>query len=72
MSPIRIILKAAKGPTGEYSSSWTLLPSRDENRAPSDLGGTPLSVARRAASASHHQDTARLDVNGRVPALFAT
>jgi hypothetical protein len=46
MSPIRIILKAAKGPTGEYSSSWTLLPARDQNRAPSDVGGTPLSVVR--------------------------
>jgi hypothetical protein len=46
MSPIRIILKAAKGPTGEYMSSWTLLPPRDETRPPSDVGGTPLSVAR--------------------------
>lgn len=46
MSPIRIILKAAKGPTGEYMSSWTLLPPRDETRAPSDIGGTPLSIAR--------------------------
>ena len=46
MSPIRIILKAAKGPSGEYTSSWTLLPARDEVHAPVEVDGTPLSVAR--------------------------
>lgn len=50
MNPIRIILKAAKGPSGEYMSSWTLLPPRDETHAPSALGGTPLSVARREST----------------------